>query len=745
MASNKRKVLVLIDSHAVLHRAFHALPNFISPKGEPTGALYGFSAFLLKAIRELEPDYLAACYDLPEPTFRHIAYEKYKAKRPKMDQGLAMQINRSRDILNAFNVPIYDAAGFEADDILGSIVSQLSQIPNTKYQIPKIIIASGDLDTLQLVKNNDVVVYTLSKGIKEAVTYNEEAVKKRFGFSPKSTPDFKALKGDPSDNIIGVPGIGDKSASELIQKFGTIENLYKKLKKDKKALEKEGIKPRIIKLLEENEEEAMFSKTLAEIRTDAPVNFSLENSAWQDSFDIEKVKTLFQELGFRSLIERLPNLAKDPPSQDAKEGPLQERFKGQVPEKLFYEVELPLSKVLKEMQERGILLDSEYLTELSKEYHKKLNELEKKIWSFAEEKFNINSPQQLSVILFDKLNLQARGLRKTSRGSRSTNISELIKLKDTHPIINEIISYREFAKLISTYLDALPKMLDKNNRLHTTFDQAGTSTGRISSKNPNLQNIPKRTELGRNIRRAFIADKGFNLVSFDYSQIELRITAILSGDSKLKKAFKEGQDIHDAVASEVFNVDIDKVTPEMRRKAKVINFGIIYGMGINALKENIGCTREEAQMFYDEYFHDFRGVAEYLEKTKKDVYEKGYTETLFGRKRFFPEIKSPLEYIRKEAERMAVNAPIQGSAADFIKIAMVKINKILEERKLKDKARLLLQIHDELLYEIDEKNIDEAAAMIIKTMEEVYKSDILIKVNAYVGKNWQDMVEFTKI
>ncbi|MBU2263647.1 DNA polymerase I, partial [Patescibacteria group bacterium] len=320
MASNKRKILVLIDSHAVLHRAFHALPNFTSPKGEPTGALYGFSAFLLKVIRELEPDYLAACYDLPEPTFRHIAYEKYKAKRPKMDEGLAMQINRSRDILKAFNIPVYDSSGFEADDILGTIVENLkSQISNLK-----IIVASGDLDTLQLVKNNDVVVYTLSKGIKEAVTYNEEAVKKRFGFSPKSTPDFKALKGDPSDNIIGVPGIGDKSASELIQKFTTIENIYKKLKKDKKALEKKGIKPRIIKLLEENEEEAMFSKTLAEIRKDAPIEFSLENSAWQDSFDIEKVKTLFQELGFRSLIERL-QIAKDPP--------LQERFKGQVPEK----------------------------------------------------------------------------------------------------------------------------------------------------------------------------------------------------------------------------------------------------------------------------------------------------------------------------------------------------------------------------------------------------------------------------
>ncbi len=746
MISNKRKVLVLIDAHAVLHRAFHALPNFTSSKGEPTGALYGFSAFLLKAIRELKPDYIAACYDLPEPTFRHIAYENYKAKRPKMDDTLAMQINRSRDILNAFNVPIYDAPGFEADDILGTIVEQLKkfQVSSFKFQV---IIASGDLDTLQLVKNNDVVVYTLSKGIKEAVIYNEEAVKKRFGFLPESTPDFKALKGDPSDNIIGVPGIGDKSAADLIQKFGTIENLYKKLKKGREFLEKEGIRPRVIKLLEENEEEALFSKTLAEIRKDAPIEFSLEKSAWQESFDAEKVKTLFQELGFRSLIERL-TFPKGEPLGKPKDSPLAtpetlfERFNGQVPEKLFNEVELPLSKILKEMQGRGILLDTEYLAKLSKEYHKKLDDLEKKIWSLAGEEFNINSPQQLSVILFDKLKLQIKGLKKTARGSRSTNISELIKLKDSHPIINEIISHREFAKLINTYVDALPKLLDKNSRLHTTFDQAGTSTGRISSKDPNLQNIPKRTELGRNIRRAFVADEGFQLVSFDYSQIELRITAILSGDQKLKKAFKDGIDIHDAVASEVFNVAIDKITPEMRRRAKIINFGIIYGMGVNALRANIGCAREEAQMFYDEYFNDFKGVAEYLEKVKREACEKGYTETLFGRKRFFPEIKSPIEYIRKEAERMAVNAPIQGSAADFIKIAMVKIDKTLEDKKLKEKTKMLLQIHDELLFEIDDKIADEIAPFIAGIMENVYKSDIPIKVNAYIGKNWEDMVQY---
>lgn len=735
--AERGKILVLIDSHAVLHRAFHALPNFTSSKGEPTGALYGFSAFLIKTIKELKPDYIAACFDLPEPTFRHVAYEKYKAKRPKMDDSLALQINRSRDILNAFNIPIYDAKGFEADDVIGTITSQVSKKQETNSKI-KTIIASGDLDTLQLVKSNDVVVYTLSKGINETVIYNEEAVKKRFGFGPNLIPDFKALKGDPSDNIIGVPGIGDKSASELIQKFGAIENLYKKIKKDKKVLTENGIKERIIKILEENEEEAIFSKALAEIRRDAPIDFSLQKSAWQKNLDQEKVKNIFKELGFKSLIERLPN----------KEGLLQkeenlfERLKDQVPEKLFYEVELPLAKILKEMQEIGILLDVDYLKKLSKEYHNKLNDLEKKTWSLAGEEFNINSPQQLSRILFEKLNLEAKKIKKTSTGVLSTNISELLKLKERHPIIEKVISFREFAKLVNTYIDAFPKQVDKNNRLHTTFDQAGTTTGRISSKDPNLQNIPKRTELGRNIRRAFIAQPGFKLLAFDYSQIELRITAILSKDKKLLEAFKKGLDIHDAVASEVFNVAPEKVTPEMRRRAKIINFGIIYGMGVNALKSNLECSREEAQMFYDEYFNDFKGVADFIEKIKKETYQKGYTETIFGRKRFFPEIKSPIEYIRKEAERMAVNAPIQGSAADFIKIAMVRIDNFLNQKKLKEDIRLLLQIHDELLFETKEEYIEEIAPQIAEIMENVYKNDIPIKVNVLVGKNWEDMIEY---
>ncbi len=732
--------MVLIDSHAVLHRAFHALPNFTSSSGEPTGALYGFSAFLLKIIRELEPDYLAACYDLPEPTFRHAAYENYKAKRPKMDDLLVRQINRSRDILKAFNIPIYDASGFEADDILGTIVENLkSQISNLK-----IIVASGDLDTLQLVDDNNVVVYTLSKGVKEAITYDEDAVKKRFGFSPELMPDFKGLKGDPSDNIIGVPGIGDKTASELIQKFGNLENLYKKIKKEKKFLEKEEIKPRVIKILEENEEEAMFSKGLAEIRKDAPINFSLEDSAWKKTYSEAEIKKIFNELGFKSLVERLPNkegplqVAKDPPSQ------LLERLKGLVTEKFFNDVEAPLAGILKEMQERGVMLDINYLKGLSKEYNKKLDKLEKEILVLAGEKFNVNSPQQISRILFEKLGIQNKKLKKTKTGIFSTNISELKKLKDTHPIIDKIISHREFAKLVSTYIDALPQLTDKDNRLHTTFDQAGTITGRISSKEPNLQNIPKRTELGRNIRRAFIADKGFQFVAFDYSQIELRVLAILSKDLKLAEVFRKGEDVHNAVASEVFHTKPDQVTSEMRRKAKIINFGIIYGMGVNALKNTIGCSQEEARNFYEEYFAHFRGVAEYLENIKIEARGKGYTETLFARKRFFPEIESPIEHVRKEAERMAVNAPIQGTAADFIKIAMVRINSELEKKKMKDIVRPLLQIHDELLFEIKEDFVAEAVPEIAKIMEGVYENDVPILVNISIGENWEDMVEYNK-
>ncbi|MCK6462662.1 MAG: DNA polymerase [Candidatus Pacebacteria bacterium] len=748
MGKDNRKILVLLDAHAILHRAFHALPDFTSPKGEPTGALYGFTAFLLKVIRELKPDYIAAAYDMPQPTFRHAAYEDYKAKRPKMDDALAKQINRSRDILKEFNVPVYAAPGFEADDVLGTVVEKVKD----KSGEIQTVIASGDMDTLQLVKNGDVVVYTLKKGINDTVIYDEKMVNERYGFGPEMIPDFKALKGDPSDNIIGVKGIGDKTATELIKKYGGIENLYGELAKGKVEA-----KPRVVELLKNSEEEARFSKTLAEIRRDAPIEFSLDDVSWKKNFDPEKIKNIFNELGFRSLINRLPGkngeavnapekekIAVKEKETNEKENAAQKTSSGktEVPEKLQKEIEKPLEKILTEMEKAGVLLDVDYLKKLSEEKHKELDELQKKIWNLAGEEFNINSPKQLGEILFVKLGLGGARPKKTATGAYSTNVSQLMKLKGSHEIIDHLMEFREISKLLSTYIDALPKLADKDNRLHTHFDSFGTVTGRLSSENPNLQNIPKRSERGREVRRAFIADKGFKLVDFDYSQIDLRVAAILSGDKNLVEIFKKGEDAHNSAAAKVFKVKPEDVTPEMRRKIKVINFGVLYGMGINALRQNLGGTREEAQKFYDEYFKSFSDLKGYIEKTKKFARENGWTETLFGRRRYFPEISSHQEYIKKEAERMAVNMPIQGTSADFIKLAMVRVDKILAEKGLKDYVRMLLQIHDELLFEVKENAVAQAAPIIIEAMEGVHANEVPLKVNAEVGDNWEEMKEY---
>lgn len=725
---DKRKILVLLDAHAILHRAFHALPDFTSSEGEPTGALYGFTAFLLKIIRELKPDYIAACYDLPGPTFRHAVYEEYKAGRAKPDDALIKQINRSRDILRVFNIPVYDAPGFEADDVLGTIVGKV----RGRLLEVKTIVASGDMDTLQLVINDDVVVYTLKKGISDAIIYNEKAVIARYGFGPELIPDFKALKGDPSDNIIGVKGIGDKSAAELIKKYGKIENIFEKLKEDKV-----DAKARIIGLLEKGEEEARFSKTLAEIRTDAPVDFSLEKISWKDGFDAEKVKPLFSELGFKSLISRLPG-----ENNKNKETKPDFNDKNQISDTLKKLVEEPLVKILSNMEKTGVLLDVGYLKNLSEEKHKELDGLEKKIWKLAEMEFNINSPKQMGEVLFVKLGLGGIRPKKTTSGAYSTDVSQLIKLKGTHPIIDEIVEYREIAKLVSTYIDALPQLVDKNNRLHTHFNSFGAATGRLSSQNPNLQNVPKKSERGREVRRAFVADKGFKFVDFDYSQIELRVAAILSGDKNLMEIFIKGEDVHSSTAAKVFKVKTEEVTAEMRRKIKIINFGVLYGMGINSLRQNIGCSREEAQKFYDEYFESFNGLKDYIERTKKFARENGWTETLFGRRRYFPEINSTAGHLQKEAERMAVNMPIQGTAADFIKLAMVRADEALTKGGLKENTRLLLQIHDELLYETREDVIDKAIPIITEAMEGVYKGDVPIKVNVEIGDSWGEMVEY---
>lgn len=775
----KRTLLVLLDAHAIIHRAYHALPEFSTRAGEPTGGLYGVAAMLMKILGELKPDHVAACYDLPKPTFRHAAYGGYKAKRPKAEEDLVRQITRSRDIFTAFGIPLYEKEGFEADDILGTITETL------KDKDVDIIIASGDMDTLQLVDRKRVRVYTLRKGLTDTVTYDEDAVKKRFGFPPELLPDFKGFSGDQSDNIIGIAGIGEKTARVLVEVFGSVENIYKTLeKKGEEPFLKAGIKKRGIELIREGKEEAFFSKTLATIRRDAPIDFSLPEKSWREH-DSEHAVALFTALEFRSLIPRLRALwgmsreeteAKEAevfvPEEEVKKvgialwvlrsdmtnptldeilrfaqtrdfekarGAVLAEVKRKDPRRVYADIELPLIPVVEKMKKHGILIDRKYLDDLSVRYHRMLSEIEKKIFEAAGEIFNINSPKQLGAVLFDRMGLAVKGLKKTAGGARSTRESELAKLRGAHPIVDEILTYREIQKLLSTYIDTLPDTADVKGRVHAEFNQAGTTTGRFSSASPNVQNIPTKDGRGTEVRNAFIAKEGSMLAAFDYSQIEIRVLAALSGDETLREVFRVGGDVHASVASRVFGVSEKEVTKEMRRKAKVINFGIIYGMGVNALKETLGGTRAEAQEFYDHYFQTFPKVADYFEQVKHDAAKNGYTETYFGRRRSLPDIRSTIPYIRASAERMAMNAPLQGTAADIIKMAMVKTNGALNKEGLSEGVHLVLQVHDELVYEIDENVLEKAGKVIAHVMETAVDFPVPLVVSSATGKRWGEL------
>ncbi|MBP6866007.1 MAG: hypothetical protein KBC12_00475 [Candidatus Pacebacteria bacterium] len=793
-----KKTIVLLDSHAIIHRAYHALPDFLSSRGEPTGALYGLANMLMKIISDLKPDYIVACYDLPGKTFRHEVYDDYKGKRAKTDDALIFQLNSSRRIFEAFNVPMYDLPGFEADDMLGTIVEKLK-----KDKHINIIIASGDMDTMQLVDDKKVQVYTLKKGITDTILYDEGAVVDRFGFTPEFLPDYKGLRGDPSDNIIGIKGIGEKTATTLIQQFGTIEKIYQAIKKDDAEVffKKLGITERIFKLLKEGEEEALFSKTLATIRRDAPIDFKLpEKTFWQD-FSLEKVETVFNDLEFRSLMSRLknfnyggesrtnldnfvddlkvsetqttePTISVDPleleetalalwlVNSDILNPKLEDilgfaktkdfktakdfifgRLKGDNLVPVYEEIEKPIMPIIKSMQDYGILVDQEYFTKLAEDYHRELDAISNKIYKLAGQEFNINSPKQMGEILFEKLGIKTK--KKTTGGKLSTNIAVLEELEEEYEIVREIIKHRELAKLLSTYIDPMPKMVGDDGRLHAKFQQAGSATGRFSSTEPNLQNLPIKSELGKKIRDGFVAAKGYKLLALDYSQIELRVVALLSKDVNMTEIFKDGKDIHTGVASRVFGVPAGEVDAEMRRKAKVINFGIIYGMGVSSLRKNLGGTREEAQKFYDNYFRQFSGVKEYMDGVKEFAKKHGYTETLFGRKRHFPNINSRIPFLKAMAERTAINAPVQGTAtADIIKLALRFAHEDLEKAGLLDKAHLILQIHDELVYEVEEGVLDKAAKIIKGAMEAVlersflhYETEIPLIVHSGSGNN----------
>lgn len=790
--TESKKRLVLLDAHAIIHRAYHALPDFTGPNGQPTGALYGLSSMLLKIAADLKPNYVVACYDLPKPTIRHEAYEDYKGSRGHIEDALITQLQSSREVFAGFSIPIYEREGFEADDVLGTICKELESNKDVE-----IIIASGDMDTMQLIDQGRVSVYTLKKGLNDTILYDEHAVRERYGFPPEHIVDYKGLRGDPSDNIKGVPGVGEKTATELIQKFGTIENIYATIKKNENALLTAGIKPRMIGLLKEHEEDALFSKSMATIRNDAPIAFQIPKKEWRDELKQERIFALFDEFGFRTLRQRVRLLTGegDEEGEGATEQQEEEEtedtvdaqklreakvmlwllyseFKNpeyddvlgftkthafneayaeltkrlaEIPtlQHLYDTIEKPLIPIIEEMERYGIRVDAVTLERLRKEYQKELDAIEKNIFKLAGREFNVSSPKQLGVVLFEEMGLTAKGMKKTAGGQFSTKESEMEKIQGLHPIVDEVLKYRGLTKLLGTYIEAIPPLLDGEGRLHAQFLQTGTTTGRMASANPNLQNIPIRTEQGRAIRNAFIPRDGYTLVALDYSQVELRIAAILSGDEKLCEIFRSGRDVHTEVASAVMGVQGHEVDREMRRRAKIINFGILYGMGVNALKTQLGTSIGEAQAYLDDYFETFGRLKEYLEETKGFARKHGYTETLFGRRRQFPEMKSTMAYVRAQAERMAINAPIQGTQADLIKLAMVRVDDALRQEGKRDEAHLLLQVHDELVYEIKNESVEELAQKIKDIMERALpdeqRNGVPILAEVKTGPNWGSM------
>jgi len=907
--------LVLIDGHALAYRAFHALPpDLATSKGELTNAVYGFTSMLLNVLRDEKPDYIAVAFDVGK-SFRHDEYEPYKAHRVKAPPEMTTQMDRIREIVRAFNIPIFEVEGYEADDVLGTLARQASQ------KGVETLIVTGDTDAFQLI-GPEVKVLISRRRFSDTVIYDEESIRQRYGLEPRQLVDFKGLKGDASDNIPGVPGIGEVTAKALLQQFGTVEEAIAHLDEIPSKRAREALRA--------HQEEALLSKRLATIITDVPVTLDLEACRVGD-YDRARVMALFRELEFKSLFDRLPEsrrpaqlpmfgreaapglqiegeyrtvnteaaldqlaarlsevrrfaLDVETTSQDAMladlvgiaiapqegeayyipvghregrqlplhrvldrlspilqdpsiekithngkydltvlarhgawvNGPLFDTMvaawllepsrrgfglkelawarlgaemrpisdligkgKGQITmaqvpiasvaqyagadvdmtlrlarllEKelrdkalwdLFEDVEMPLVPILVEMEMAGVALDVGYLQELSRELHRRIMALERETHEMVGYSFNVGSTQQLSDALFIKLGLSAQGVPRTKSGHYSTSASVLERLRGQHPVIELILEHRQLSKLKSTYVDALPSLIHpETGRVHTSYNQTGTVTGRLSSSNPNLQNIPIRTEEGRRIRRAFIAQGGWRLLAADYSQVELRILAHISGDEGLLAAFHRGEDIHASTAATILGVPLSEVTPEMRRLAKTINFGLSYGMSGYGLAQRTGLSQEEANRFIESYFANYPKVKAYMERTKREAAEQGYVETLLHRRRYFPELQSKDRAhaaLRRAAEREAINMPIQGTAADIIKMAMIRLHEALKKRGLK--SRMILQVHDELVLEVPEAEMEAVIPIAREAMEGAFPLAAPLKVDLKVGRNWEEMEE----
>ena len=903
--------LLLADSNSLIYRGYFAIPPLTTTKGELVNAAFGFASILLKVIQEYPPQHIAACFDLPVPTFRKERDATYKATRKPMPDDLRPQFERCKEFLEKFGVPMYSLPGYEADDVIGALAKQAEAAGLDT------LILSGDLDTLQLVTPH-VSLMTTRQGFQNTVIYDEPKIWERFGLRPDQMVDYKALKGDPTDNIAGVPGVGEKTAAKLIADHGSVEGVYENLVK---------LTPKLRAALEANHDQVLHSREMSRIVTDIPVTLDLGRSK-RGAYDRATVVDLFRDLEFRSLIPRLPpadgNTAAPLPTPtlfpvDSGRAPVQssrggqlslgltspvaapveialladagaadylikareagriaifadvdtersprllglglaleesccylpigetipapivellgdprvgklvhdaktarralrragadllgiemdtviasylanasrrqhllddlatERLGLEVPAlpiadrrhkdllptlderlaragtaavatlrlaalfrddldrlglaKLFREIELPLVDVLVHMEEAGIKVDMRYLATLSVEFTSEVARIEREAHDAVGHEFGINSPKQLQELLFTELRL-ARG-RRTGTGY-STDAAVLEELRGAHPVVDKILEYREVEKLRSTYADGLGPLIERDGRIHTTFNQTVASTGRLSSQSPNLQNIPIRTPLGRRIRRAFVAGHpDRTLLAADYSQIELRVLAHVSQDPALLDAFRSGADVHTRTAAAGFGVAESEVTRDQRSVAKMLNFGIVYGMSDFGLAWRMGMAREEAARFIDEYFKRYALVRRYVMETKSFALEQGYVETLLGRRRYIPDMASSNGAVRNAAERMAINMPVQGTAADIMKIAMVRVHDRLRDAVW---ARAVLQVHDELVFEVDRARSGELAELAREEMANAYPLDVPLIVDIRTGDNWDEMI-----
>lgn len=863
------KKLLILDSNSILNRAFYGVRYLSAKDGTPTNAIYGFLNILLKLIKEQEPDYICAAFDVKAPTFRHKQYEGYKAQRKPMPEGLAAQMPLAKDVLRAMGVTILEKEGYEADDIIGTVARLCEESEISCF------IATGDKDDLQLASDKTKVILTVTKsGYNETIIYDDKAVKEKYHVTPTEFIDVKALMGDPSDNIPGVKGVGEKTAMSLIEKHHSIEYIYENI-------DGIGLKGAMLQKMKDGREMAFMSKELATINRNTPIEFNAEECVFDGFENNGELYEILKRLELNSIIKKLDLSGGDNVKEnedifkgfsyqvgdknmisgdkvtvvldfdgenissaavgagnnavvlneqddikelleddgiakvmfDVKEaivklngridiknisddtaiaaylvdpakneytieklaseyfgtviekpevkqlsllddvetdrseylakcavalGVLNDRIGDKIKEngqeKLYQEVELPLVTVLAHLEINGFLVDDNQLKEFADKLGEKIDALTNEIYMLAGEEFNINSPKQLGVILFEKLELKP--VKKTKTGY-ATNADVLEKLRDKHPIVNFIMEYRQLAKLKSTYCDGLTAVVNPNtHRIHSVFTQTVTVTGRLSSTEPNLQNIPTRTELGREIRKMFVAKDGYVLVDADYSQIELRVLAHIANDETMINAFRNNEDIHAVTASQVLGIPLEDVTKEQRSSAKAVNFGIVYGIGEFSLAQDLHISVKEAKAYIESYLEKYHGVRNYMESIKEQAKKDGYVKTMLNRIRYIPELKSPNYNIRQFGERVALNTPIQGTAADIIKLAMVRVDNRLINEGLKSK--LILQVHDELIVEAHKDEVDKVKQILSEEMQGAMELNVPLKVDMSTGHSWYD-------